>query len=268
MKLFKLKAKDIGHPPKLPDEARAGPSRRRIDPLRLGPAHIAHRGLHGPHVPENSLAAFKAAVEVGAGIECDLRLSLDDEVMVFHDADLTRMCGVDGQIETMRAADLAKLRLLGGDEHIPTLRELLVITRDEVPLMLELKTRNGNFARLTSRMADAIGGCSGRVAVLSGDPLVGLYLALTKPSIRRGFPVSGRNSRLVRALKLLLARPQFLVVKAEIAHQLWIRRMRSSVPVYAWTIRNRATWDRVVPHVDGLIWEWSAKLTALRGAGS
>ena len=51
----------------------------------------AHRGLHGAGVPENSLAAFREAVLHGYGIELDLQLSRDGEIMVFHDYNLDRM---------------------------------------------------------------------------------------------------------------------------------------------------------------------------------
>ena len=63
------------------------------DPLDPGPAGFAHRGLHyGAAFPENSLIAFAAALELGAGIECDLRLTADNQIVVFHDADAWRMC--------------------------------------------------------------------------------------------------------------------------------------------------------------------------------
>ena len=73
---------------------------------------FAHRGLHGPDTgPENSLAAFDAAISAGYGIECDLRLLADGEVVVFHDADLTRLTGRGGRIEDLRSADLRDLGL-------------------------------------------------------------------------------------------------------------------------------------------------------------
>jgi glycerophosphoryl diester phosphodiesterase len=63
-------------------------SRSRPDPLDPGPLGFAHRGLHfGSAVPENSLEAFHEALELGAGIECDLRLTADDRIVLFHDAD-------------------------------------------------------------------------------------------------------------------------------------------------------------------------------------
>src|SRR5688572_14072756 len=74
--------------------SRSVPDKPAPDPLDPGPAGFAHRGLHdGATFIENSLIAFAAALERGAGIECDLRLTADDEVVVFHDADALRLCG-------------------------------------------------------------------------------------------------------------------------------------------------------------------------------
>src|SRR5215210_242323 len=68
-------------------------SRSAADPLDPGPEGFAHRGLHyGSGFPENSLLAFAAALEIGAGIECDLRLTADNRIVVFHDEDAWRMC--------------------------------------------------------------------------------------------------------------------------------------------------------------------------------
>src|SRR6185295_20405742 len=68
-------------------------SRSNPDPLDPGPAGFTHRGLHyGSEFPENSLIVFAAALEFGAGIECDLRLTADNRIVVFHDADAWRLC--------------------------------------------------------------------------------------------------------------------------------------------------------------------------------
>ena len=62
--------------------------------------HYAHRGYHDGNVavPENSLPSFQAAIDAGYGIELDIQLSSDKVPMVFHDADLDRICGVEGKI--------------------------------------------------------------------------------------------------------------------------------------------------------------------------
>lgn len=80
---------------------------------------IAHRGLHSPGVPENSLAAFRAAIAAGYGIELDVQPSAEGTPMVFHDYDLTRMCGDEGYIADWAAADLAELRLAGPTNRSP-----------------------------------------------------------------------------------------------------------------------------------------------------
>ena len=63
--------------------------------------NYAHRGLHkiDKSIPENSLPAFEAAARIGYGVELDVHLTLDDELVVFHDDDLKRICGVEGKVE-------------------------------------------------------------------------------------------------------------------------------------------------------------------------
>ena len=75
--------------------------------------NYAHRGLFGGDVPENSLAAFADAVKAGYGIELDVQLSADGEVMVFHDATLERMTGEKGKLSEYTLDQLRTLRLNG-----------------------------------------------------------------------------------------------------------------------------------------------------------
>ena len=103
-------------------------SRSVADPLDPGPAGFAHRGLHyGAQFPENSLIAFAAALELGCGIECDLRLTADNQVLVFHDADAWRMCASPLRIGRSTHAELGRLRL--GEGPIPTLASLFTLVR-------------------------------------------------------------------------------------------------------------------------------------------
>lgn len=83
--------------------------------------NFAHRGLHSIEdgIPENSLAAFRAARENGFGIELDLQLTCDGQVVVFHDHDLNRMCGADVTVDELTYDELKKYRLAGTNEHIP-----------------------------------------------------------------------------------------------------------------------------------------------------
>ncbi len=99
----------------------------------------AHRGLHDDKIPENSLAAFRAAVEGGYGIELDVRLSKDGKLVVFHDEDLQRMIGTHGKTTDFTAVELAGMSLLGTEEGIPQLKEVLNLVDGKVPLLIEIK---------------------------------------------------------------------------------------------------------------------------------
>ena len=118
--------------------SRSAPDRQAFDPLAPGPAGFTHRGLHdGATFVENSLLAFAAALDDRAGIECDLRLTADDQVIVFHDADALRLCGSPAQIARSTFADLARFSV--GSHPIPTLQRLLAMVDGRVPLLLEAK---------------------------------------------------------------------------------------------------------------------------------
>ena len=113
-------------------------STRDLDLAKYG-TKFAHRGLWDAQSPENSLAAFKKAVDAGYGIEFDIHKTRDGHVVVFHDDTLVRMCGVEGKIEDKTLAELRELRLKGTDQQIPTLQEMLALVDGRVPLLVELK---------------------------------------------------------------------------------------------------------------------------------
>ena len=103
--------------------------------------HYAHRGLFDNETaaPENSLAAIRKAIAAGYGIEFDVQLSKDDVPVVFHDASLKRMCGVDGNVWEYTLEELQKLQLLNSNQTIPTLAEVLAVVDGQVPLIIEYK---------------------------------------------------------------------------------------------------------------------------------
>ena len=87
----------------------------------------AHRGLHKEGIPENSMAAFRAALEKGYGIELDIHLMKDGNLAVIHDASLKRTAGADVQIEDLTAEDLENYRLEGTDEKIPLFKDVMAL---------------------------------------------------------------------------------------------------------------------------------------------
>lgn len=183
--------------------------------------NIAHRGLHtiDKSVPENSLAAFRAAVEHGYGVELDVHLTCDDRLVVFHDDTLERMCGVEGRVADFTYARLSALSLANTGETIPLLSQVLAVLGGKVPLVLEIKRSKRN--RATCEQVRAMLRCyRGAYCVESFDPMVVRWWRENAPEVLRG-QLSCQKEKLtdiskVKAFLLshlltnFLCRPQFI----------------------------------------------------------
>jgi glycerophosphoryl diester phosphodiesterase len=216
---------------------------------------FAHRGLHGPGAPENSMAAFRAALQLGAGIECDVRLSGDGQVMVFHDHDLRRMCASALAVESTRGEILAGQKLYDSSEHIPRLGELLGLVAGRVPLLIELKCRSGNASRLAEAVAAELEGHAGPVGVMSFEPKAIKWFARQRPRQRRGLVISERAGPIDRWSGMLKASPHFIAVDRAAIARPWVAKQRVKRWVYSWTIRSSQDRQTAEIHADGLIWE-------------
>jgi len=223
------------------------------DPLDPGPVGFAHRGLHsGPAFPENSLIAFAAALERSAGIECDLRLTRDNRIVVFHDADAWRMCASPMRIGASTLGELARLRV--GEHPIPTLESLLQMVGGRVPLLLEIKVEN-DIWRWAPALRSALKGYAGPFGVMSFDPRIPRLMKTNLPEIRRGLVVRASLLPLRRTAAMWLAAPQFLAVDRKALSERWVARARGRMPVYSWTIRTAADRAQAAVQADALIWE-------------
>lgn len=153
---------------------------------------IAHRALHDVACgrPENSVEAIRAAIEKGYGIEIDLQLSQDGQAMVFHDYDLGRLAGVQGPIRQRTAKELGQIPLLGGEQGIPSLQEVLTMVDGRVPLLIELKDQHGQMGMTDGALEHAtylaLKGYTGPVALMSFNPNSVAQLAELAPTIPRG----------------------------------------------------------------------------------
>lgn len=228
-------------------------SKSVADPLDPGPQGFAHRGLHcGSDFPENSLLAFAAALELRAGIECDLRLTADNHVVVFHDADARRICGSPMRIGQCSLAELGRLRV--GDGPIPTLESLLHLVGGRVPLLLEVKV-DGDIRRWAPALKRALAGYSGPFGVMSFDARLPRLLKTNLPDICRGLVIKDRLSGWRRFWALGLASPQFIAVEVAALGKPWVERARRRMPVYSWTIRTPEQRRQAAVHADAAIWE-------------
>ena len=222
---------------------------------------VAHRGLWGGAVPENSLAAARAAIASGFAIECDVRRSADGGVFVFHDAETARSCGRPGRIAAMDAEAVIALRLIGTSEPVPRLADLLALVAGRVPLLIEIKT-DGPAAALCLAVRRALEGYRGPAAVMGFNPEVSRWFARHSPRIVHGLVMeekTGMFDSLRRRLAVLRARPDFLAYDIRaLPSPLPAALRRRGLPVLAWTVRTPAQRAAAAAHADRPIFEHAA----------
>ena len=158
---------------------------RRPEARELLRLPFAHRGLHGAAVPENSLSAFRAAVEAGVGIELDVQLSSDGVPMVFHDETLLRMTGKEGKVSDYTCAALTQIPLKGSEETIPTFAQVLETVGGKVPLLVEVKYHN-RIGETCERTAGLLDTYEGAFLMESFHPLAVRWFAKHRPAVVRG----------------------------------------------------------------------------------
>lgn len=227
-----------------------------LDPRFLS-VPITHRGLHSAGVPENSLAAARAAIEAGYGIECDIQPGPGGEPLVFHDYQLQRLTGTQGFIAASDHATLAGLRLLGTDEPVPTLAQLLDLVAGQVPLLIELKDQDGacgpNVGTLSARVAEVLAGYAGPVAVMSFNPHMIAAFREAAPDIPVGlttcaFPEEdwarlspARREELALISDFNAVGASFISHdKADLTNPRVDALKAMGVPILTWTIRSEA----------------------------
>ncbi|KUO54133.1 MAG: hypothetical protein APF82_00480 [Sphingomonadales bacterium BRH_c42] len=226
----------------------------------------AHRGLHGARgdglVPENSLEGARLAIAAGLGIECDIQRSRDDYPMVFHDWDLARLTGEEGETESRTKDELQQLTYAGSDEHPATLAKLLELVAGRVPLLIEIKSKAGyDVARSCKLAADGLRGYSGPCAVMSFDPRVARWFRRNSPQTPCGLVMRedehGHTRRAwQRYAALWIARPQFLAYHILALPNAFTQGLRrAGYPLLTWTVNSPELRDRALAHADALIAE-------------
>ena len=229
---------------------------------------IAHRGLHdvASGTIENTPSAFRAAIDAGYGIECDLQISADGEAMVHHDDALGRLTDGVGRLDAMTAAALRRIAFKSTADRMLTLGELCDLVAGRTTLLIELKGRFAGDTRLAARAAEVLAGSSGPVAAMSFDPslmaaLRGLApkLTLGLVGMRRdaGIPVTAKMSALRYARQALAARPQFLAYRVQdlTSAPPLIARNLLRWPVLTWTVRTSEDRARAARYADQIIFE-------------
>jgi len=229
---------------------------------------IAHRGLHDAAAGtiENTSAAFRAAIDAGYGIECDLQISADGEAMVHHDEALGRLTDGAGRLDTMTAGALQRVPFKGNADRMLTLGGLCDLVAGRATLLIELKGSFAGDLRLARRTAEVLAGYGGAVAAMSFDPTLMAALRSIAPALPLGLVAMRRDSSAPATAKMsaaryigqaLAARPQFMAYR--------LQDLTTGVPLLArhvlrwplltWTVRTAGDRARAARHADQMIFE-------------
>ena len=228
----------------------------------------AHRGLfdNKTDAPENSLPAFQKAVEAGYGIELDVQLSKDGVPVVFHDASLKRMCGVEGNVWDYPLSELKQLKLADSNAEVPTLAEVLDVVDGKVPLIIEYKlyVPQTKVCRLVN---DLLRSYTGAYCIESFHPLALLWYRRHRPDVVRGQLCMEfwnedkyRGNPFFFVLSYLVtnvaARPDFIAYKHSDASNLSFRlTKRMGALSVAWTIKSQTQLEEAKKHFDLFIFD-------------
>ena len=233
------------------------PETRRKERLRpFEAAPVAHRGLFdNPVIPENSMPAFRRAVEAGFPIELDVQLTTDDRLVVFHDDTLTRVCGDPRKIYEVAYEELQKLRLFDTDERIPLFEDVLALIGGKVPLVMELKP-DGRHLETARRASEMLKNYRGEVCLESFHPGILKWYKDNDPEMIRGllstnyFREDDHHPAIVKFLltNLLfnfLAKPDFISYNRLFRDQFTYRLCRALYKPgnAAWTIKSQEQLD-------------------------
>ena len=200
--------------------------------------NYAHRGLHGDGAAENSMTAFRLAVENGYGMEFDLHLLKDGNLGVMHDSLLNRTTGQAGRIEDLYTQDLKNYRLENTEDTIPKFLDVLTLVDGKVPLIIELKPEDGNHAKLAETACNMLKGYKG-VYCIRGQLSENFFRDRTDLSDTLKF-------LLTHNLANFLSRPDFIAYKFADRNSTpsnWLCRRLWRVQGVSWTLRSKEDHD-------------------------
>ncbi len=228
-----------------------------MDPLRGW--YYAHRGLHGDGVPENSMAAFRQALQNGYGIELDIHLMRDGNLAVIHDASLNRTAGADVFIEDLTAEELPGYHLGETEQTIPLFSDVLALFGGQAPMIVELKVERNNVDALCTAACAMLDGYDGAYCIESFDPRCILWLKKHRPDIIRGqlaenwFASSLKINWLLKWLLTcctgnFMIRPDFIAYRFADRQRLGTTLCRKiwGVTGVSWTLRSKDEFDTAV----------------------
>ena len=224
--------------------------------------YIAHRGWHNKYAPENSLEAFKLALEKNLAIEFDLQITCDKQIVVFHDSNLKRMCGIDKNINSCSYEEIKRLKLKDTNETIPLLSDVLKLVGGSVLLDIEIKNTKYIF-RSVDVISNILNNYHGSYTIKSFNPLISYVYKKKNPNISCGVLVGDlKKTKVPRFFQnillninyLFLYKPDFIAYNVDLINDFIIAKLKkNNIPLHLYTIDTLAKLNKAQSISDILI---------------
>ena len=223
---------------------------------------VAHRGLWGNGITENSISAYENAVKNGYPIEIDLFLTTDNVLVSFHDDNLLRMTGVNKLIYEQNLSYLKTLSISKDGEKIPTFEEVLRVVNGKVPLLIEIKNQPNKM--VVDVLVERLKSYKGEFAIQSFNPLYINRVKKLAPQFTRGILANSieEDLKTLSFIKRIIVKHMplnFLIKPHFIAHSYQglpvKKRKRKGLPVISWTVTSKEIYNEISPYVDNIIFE-------------
>ncbi|QSX05756.1 glycerophosphodiester phosphodiesterase [Sedimentibacter sp. zth1] len=227
---------------------------RKKETLSFNENLYAHRGFFDDksEAPENTMLAFKKAIENGYGIELDVHVTKDLKCIVCHDDDLKRIAGIDKKICEITFNEIKNVNVYNTNEKIPSLEDVLNLVNGQVSLVVEIKSITNAFkeTEIISRVLDKY---KGKYCIESFNPLVLLWYKKHKSNVIRGQlstnykndNVSGnrfRNFLLTFLLFNIVTKPDFIAYNIDYKKNIsfLVCTKIYNISGFAWTVKNQS----------------------------
>ena len=232
---------------------------------------IAHRGYYDLdlNVPENSLAAFKRATRYNYIIELDVHLLQDGNVVVFHDHNLKRACGILKQIECCTYDEIKDYNLFNTNEKIPLLKDVLSLVAGKVPILIEIKSL-GLSAKICKRITELLDNYKGNFAIQSFIAFVIYWFKKKRPIYVRGLLASNfKYNKDINSLKKIISKSlvfdillktDFISYDVKALPNSYVDKRKNKKLILGWTIKTKEEYDKYIKYCDNLICDNIKKL--------
>mgnify|MGYP001258339528 FL=1 len=214
---------------------------------------IAHRGLHNNanNIYENTKESFLAAVNENYAIECDVVLSKDHEVVVFHDENLKRLCNLDKDVSSLTINELRNLKIYESNSNIISLDEMLHIVSAHVPIIIEIKGKFTPF--IEERIQEIIRSYKGPIALKTFNLKSVEWLIKFLPYVYKGLVIDSNTNNFEAILDLNI---DFVSCDIEFIESNLIDRVKKKgLPIITWTVDNEDKKKKANLIADNIIFE-------------